>query len=221
MSEEFASAQADDPAQADGAAKATPRKGVLNRLYWWILSWAETPYGAPALFILAMAESSFFPIPPDPLLVALAVGKPARSLYYAALCTAGSVIGGVIGYGIGYYFIETIGMRIIELYGVTEKYSVIQKLYEEHNAIVVLVAGVTPIPYKVFTIAGGAFHVSFITFVLASIAGRGFRFFLEGVLLYYYGEKIRDFIDKYMTWLSWIFGILLVGGFVAVKYLAH
>ncbi|MDH5679577.1 MAG: VTT domain-containing protein [Nitrospinota bacterium] len=201
-------------------APIPPRKGALNRLYWWILSWADTPYGAPALFILAMAESSFFPIPPDPLLVALAVGKPARALYYSALCTIGSVIGGVIGYGIGYFFIESVGMRIIEFYGVSAKYATIQKLYEEHNAIVVLVAGVTPIPYKVFTIAGGAFQVSFITFVLASIAGRGFRFFLEGVLLYYYGEKIRDFIDKYMTWLSWIFGILLVGGFVAIKYLA-
>ena len=221
MSEELAAGRQDGAANSANGASTGRGKGVLNRLYWWILGWADTPYGAPALFILAMAESSFFPIPPDPLLVALAVGKPARALYYSALCTAGSVIGGVIGYGIGFFFIESIGMRIIEFYGVMEKYSSIQKLYEEHNAIVVLVAGVTPIPYKVFTIAGGAFQVSFVTFVLASIAGRGFRFFLEGALLYYYGEQIRDFIGKYMTWLSWIFGILLVGGFVAIRYLAH
>ena len=201
-----------------GQAPPAPRKGALNRLYWWILGWADTPYGVPALFILAMVESSIFPIPPDPLLVSLAGGKPARSFFYSSICTAGSVIGGMIGYAIGYFFIETIGMKIINFYGVIDKYSMIQELYEKHNAIVVLVAGVTPIPYKVFTIAGGAFQVSFVTFVLASIAGRGFRFFLEGLLMYYYGVQIRDFIDKYMSLLSWLFGFLLVGGFVAVKY---
>jgi len=208
-------------AQTPGAKAETAKSGgMLNRLYWWVLSWADTPYGTPALFIVAVVESSIFPIPPDALLVALAVARPAKAYIYAAVCTAGSVIGGIIGYGIGYFFIETIGMKIIELYGVAEKYTMIQELYEKYNAIVVLVAGVTPIPYKVFTIAGGAFKVSFITFVLASIAGRGFRFFLEGVLIYYYGDQIRDFIDKHLTKLSWIFGILLVGGFVAIKYLA-
>jgi len=209
-----------DTAQAEAEDKpAQEPKGLMRKIYWWVLSWADTPYGTPALFTLAVAESSFFPIPPDPLLLALAAGKPSKSFFYAAICTAGSVIGGMIGYAIGYFFIESIGMKIVEFYGVMEAYGKTQQLYEQYNAIVVLMAAVTPIPYKVFTISGGAFQVSFIVFVLASIAGRGFRFFLVGTLIYFYGRQIRDFIDKYMSALSWLFGILLVGGFVLVKFL--
>jgi len=193
----------------------------MKRLYNWVLSWADTPYGVPALFIFAMAESSFFPIPPDPLLLALGLAKPKSAIWYATFCTVGSVIGGALGYLIGKFFIESIGMKIIAFYGLEGKYSSMQALYEEWNAIVVLVAGISPIPYKVFTIAAGAFEVSFITFILASIAGRGFRFYLEGVLIFYYGEPIRVFIEKHLTKLSWLFAILLVLGFLAIKFLAH
>lgn len=194
-------------------------RGIVGRLYWWVLSWAHTPYGAPALFILAVVESSFFPIPPDPLLLALGISRPKRALWYATLTTAGSVLGGALGYAIGYYFIETIGMPIIEFYGAGTKYAQIQALYEEWNAAVVLVAGVSPIPYKVITIAGGAFKIGFATFILASVVGRGVRFYTEGALVYWYGEAIRDFVDRYMIALSWLFAILLVGGFVALRYL--
>lgn len=200
---------------------ATNRPGLIKRLYDWVLHWADTPYGAPALFILAVVESSFFPIPPDPLLLALGISKPKKGLWYATICTVGSVIGGALGYAIGYFFIESIGMRIIEVYGLMGKYSTIQALYEEWNAVVVLVAGVSPIPYKVFTIAAGAFEVSFVTFMLASIAGRGVRFYAEGALIRWYGEPIRAFIEKYMTLISWLFAVLLVGGFLALKLLAH
>lgn len=194
-------------------------RGWTRKLYDWVLRWADTPYGAPALFILAVVESSFFPIPPDPLILALGVAKPKRAIWYATICTVGSVIGGAIGYIIGYFFIESIGMRIIEIYGLAAKYGTIQQMYEEWNAVVVLVAGVSPIPYKVFTIAAGAFEVSFVTFILASIVGRGVRFYTEGVLIYWYGESIRGFMDRYMSYIGWAFAIMLVGGFVAVKFL--
>lgn len=193
------------------------KKSMTKRLYEWVLHWADTPYGEPALFGLAVIESSFFPIPPDPLILALGVAKPQRALWYSTLCTVGSVIGGALGYAIGYFFIESIGMKIIEFYGLAAKYSDIQHLYEEWNAVVVLVAGVSPIPYKVFTIAAGAFEVSFVTFILASIAGRGARFYAEGALIYWCGEPIRDFIERYMNIIAWLFAIMLVGGFVAVK----
>jgi len=201
----------------EAGAGADVRHGPMKRLYNWVLGWADTPYGVPALFAFAFAESSFFPIPPDPLLLALGLAKPKKSLWYATICTVGSVLGGAFGYLIGYFFIESIGMRIIEFYGLAAKYTTIQGWYEQWNALVVLVAGVSPIPYKVFTIAAGAFRVGFVTFILASIAGRGARFYTEGVLIYHYGAPIRSFIDRYITVLSWAFAILLVLGFVAVK----
>ena len=205
----------------DDTTTRAPEGGPMTRLYNWVLSWADTPYGTPALFTLAVAESSFFPIPPDPLLLALGISKPKQSVWYATVCTVGSVLGGALGYAIGFFFIESVGMRIIEFYGLAGKYSTIQGLYEEWNALVVLVAGVSPIPYKVFTIAGGAFKVSFVTFIIASVVGRGIRFYAEGVLIYHYGVPIRAFIDRYLKALSWIFAILLVAGFVAVKLLIH
>ena len=194
------------------------RGSIVKRLYEWTLGWAHTPYGAPALFSLAVIESSFFPIPPDPLLLALGLARPKKAVWYATICVIGSVIGGAIGYAIGYFFIESIGMKIVEFYGLGGKYGAIQTMYEQWNAAVVLVAGVSPIPYKVFTIAAGAFKISFVTFILASIVGRGVRFYAEGALIFWYGKPIKAFIDKYMKILSWLFAILLVGGFVAVKF---
>jgi membrane protein YqaA with SNARE-associated domain len=204
----------------DNNDKSEPavKQGWTRKLYDWVLHWAETPYGAPALFILSVVESSFFPIPPDPLILALGVSKPKKAIWYATICTVGSVIGGAIGYMIGYFFIESIGMTIIGIYGLAEKYGEIKVLYEEWNAVVVLVAGVSPIPYKVFTIAAGAFEVSFVTFIVASVVGRGVRFYTEGVLIYWYGEKIRGFMERYMSYIGWAFAIMLVGGFVAVKF---
>jgi len=204
----------------DSSEGTVPNQGLslMKRVYDWVLHWAHTPYGAPALFVLAVVESSFFLIPPDPLLLALGVSRSKKALWYATLCTAGSVIGGAIGYVIGYFFIESIGMRIIEFYGLASKYADIQALYERWNAVVVLVAGVSPIPYKVFTIAAGAFKVSFVVFILASLVGRGVRFYVEGALIYFFGEPIKDFIEKHMVHLSWAFAAMLVGGFVLIKY---
>jgi membrane protein YqaA with SNARE-associated domain len=175
---------------------------VVRRLYNWVLHWAHTPYAAPALFALAFAESSFFPIPPDVLLIALAV------------------LGGAFGYLIGLYFMEALGYNIISLYGLTEQYHSIQQLYREYDALAVGIAGFTPIPYKVFTIAAGAFEIDFWVFLLASAVSRSARFFLLGGIIYLYGEGIRDFIDRYFNLLTIIFAVMLVLGFVLISVFA-
>jgi membrane protein YqaA with SNARE-associated domain len=193
---------------------------VVRRLYNWVLNWAHTPYGTPALFVLAFTESSFFPIPPDVLLIALAIALPKRGFFYATISSVGSVIGGAFGYLIGLYFMEALGYNIISLYGLTEKYHYIQQLYRDYDALAVGVAGFTPIPYKVFTIAAGAFEINFWVFLLASAASRSARFFLLGVIIYLYGEGIRDFIDRYFNLLTIIFAVLLVLGFVLLSFFA-
>ena len=190
----------------------------LRKLYDWVLHWAETPYAVPALFILSFSESSFFPVPPDILLIALAISIPTRAFRYALVCAIGSVLGGMVGYLIGYYFMEAVGHRIIEFYGFTQKWNQVGNLYNRWAAWAVGVAGFTPIPYKVFTIAAGAFKIDFPIFVFASALSRSARFFLVGGLIYFFGAPIREFIDKYFDILAIVFTILLVGGFVLIKY---
>jgi membrane protein YqaA with SNARE-associated domain len=191
----------------------------LKRLYDWVLSWAHTPYGSVALFVLAFAESSFFPIPPDVLLIALAISIPARSFRYALICSVGSLLGGMFGYLIGYMFMGGVGDRIIEIYHFRDNYEYIQKLYREYDAWAVGIAGFTPIPYKVFTITAGAFKIDFWVFAIASAVSRGARFFIVGGVIYYYGESIKKFIDRYFNILSIAFVVILIAGFVAVKLL--
>jgi membrane protein YqaA with SNARE-associated domain len=190
---------------------------MLKRLYNWVLHWADSPYGGWALFLLAFSESSFFPIPPDVLLIALAVGKPERSLKYAAICTAGSVIGGVAGYIIGWQFMAGVGEKIVDFYGLTEKVAYIGTLYHQYDAWAVGVAGFTPIPYKVFTITAGAFKINFLVFFLASLVSRAARFFIVGGLIYAFGPSIKVFIDKYFNILAVVFTILLVAGIFLIK----
>ena len=192
---------------------------MLRRLYDWVLHWAETPYGSWALFLLALCESSFFPIPPDVLLIALAVAVPRKSFKYALVCSAGSVIGGCFGYLIGWQFMASVGDRIIDFYGLSSKVEYIAALYNQYDAWAVGIAGFTPIPYKVFTIAAGLFKINFSVFVLASLVSRSARFFLVGGLIYAFGPKIQKFIEKYFNILAIAFTVLLVLGFVVVKYL--
>ncbi len=192
---------------------------MLKRLYHWVLHWAETPYGSWALFLLALAESSFFPVPPDVLLIALAISIPARSFRYALICSIGSVIGGMIGYLIGYQFMDLVGMKIVEFYGFTSQYAAVGDLYDRYNAWAVGIAGFTPIPYKVFTISAGAFKIDFLVFLIASAISRAARFFLVGWLIYRFGSGIKIFIDRYFNILAIVFTVLLVGGFIAIKYL--
>lgn len=187
-------------------------------LYDWVLHWADTPYGAVALFALAFAESSFFPIPPDVLLIALVLGARQRWARLALICTAGSVVGGVAGYGIGAGLMETVGHPIIRFYHAEAYYARVQTLYQQYDYWVVFTAAFTPIPYKVFTIASGAFDMNLLGFVGVSFVGRGARFFLVAALLWLFGRPLRDFIERYFDLLSLLFLVLLVGGFVILKW---
>jgi membrane protein YqaA with SNARE-associated domain len=192
---------------------------MLRRLYDWVLHWAETPYGSWALFLLAFSESSFFPIPPDILLIALAVAVPKKSLKYALICSAGSVLGGCFGYLIGWKFMALIGNRIVEFYGLTPKIEYIKILYNRYDAWAVGIAGFTPIPYKVFTISAGMFKINFMVFFIASVVSRSARFFIVGGLIFVFGPTIQAFIDKYFNMLAVVFTVLLVAGFILIKYL--
>lgn len=190
----------------------------LKRLYEWVLHWAETPYGTPALFLLALAESSFFPVPPDVLLMALALGASHKSMRFALVCTAGSLIGGAIGYGIGFYGYEAIGKPIINMYHGQPVMDRVSGLYEQYGFWGVLFAAVTPIPYKVFTISSGFFKFDFPQFMVASIIGRSLRFYIVAGLIWKFGPPIKSFIDRYFNVLTIVFMVLLAGGFLVLKF---
>lgn len=200
----------------------------FKSLYSWVLSWAQTKYGASALFILAFTESVFFPIPPDILLIALALGATAKAFRYAFICTAGSVLGAFVGYAIGNYvwltssgeFSAFANFFFANIPGFSvELYEAIKTLFAEWDFWVIFTAGFTPIPYKVFTITSGVFDVNLLMFSVASIIGRGARFFLVAWLIWKFGPSIKRFIDKYFNLLAVVFTLLIVGGFVLIKYM--
>lgn len=193
--------------------------GPLRRLYDWVLSWAGHPYAPAALFLIAFAESSFFPIPPDVLLIALALGAPERGLRLALVTTAGSVLGGLGGYAIGHGLMASVGQAILDLYGLHEEFGRIRDWYLTYDVWAVGVAGFTPVPYKVFTIAAGAFDMDVWRFTAASAVSRGARFFLVAGLIYYYGAPIKRFIDRYFNALTVLFTVLLIGFFVLLGQL--
>jgi len=199
---------------------------LVKQLYNWVLSWAETPYGPIALFILAFAESSFFPIPPDALLIALVLGSKTKAFKFALNCTIASVLGALLGYAIGHFLwwtpenqFTSIAMFFYNnIPGFTEKlFFDVQDMYKQYDFWIVFTAGFTPIPYKVITISSGAFDINLIMFIFASLISRGARFFLVAALLWKYGETIKAFIDKYFDWLAIAFTLLLVGGFLVIK----
>jgi len=194
---------------------------MIRRLYDWVMGWSESPYATPALFLIAFAESSFFPIPPDVLLMALAISAPRRAIFYALVCTAGSVTGGMAGYAIGYHAFEIVGKPIIEAYGIGEKFDLVGQQYQENAFAAIAIAGFTPIPYKVFTIAAGVFKIGVPTLVAASLIGRAGRFLLVGGLIRMFGPQIKSLIDKYFNILSIAFVVLLVLGFLAVRMVGH
>ena len=209
-----------DGGSAPAGAPAGGTGSWVRRLYDWVLHWAETPYGVPALSILAFAESSFFPVPPDVLLIALAISIPRRALRYALVCTLASVAGGVLGYVIGHQGYELIGARIVAFYHGEAVMEQVRVWYDQYGFFGVLIAAVTPIPYKVFTIASGVFNFEFSTFMVASIVGRALRFFAVAGLIYAFGAPIKKFIDRYFNLLAVLFIVLLVGGFIAIKFMA-
>ena len=194
--------------------------GLVRRLYDWVLHWAKTPFGGAALFLNSFAESSFFPIPPDPLLIALCIGEPRKSLRFAFWCSLASVLGGAAGYWIGATVWEAVGnyfFRYVPSF-TPEAFAHVANLYDEYNFWVVFTAGFTPIPYKLITIGAGVFNVNFAIFFLASILSRSARFFLVAALIRRFGPQIKDFIDRYFNLLSILFMVLLIGGFVLFKY---
>lgn len=195
----------------------------LKKLYDWVLGWADTPYGAPALAVLAFAESSFFPIPPDVLLIALCLGNRQRWLYFALICSIASVLGGLAGYAIGWGIWAAVDQWFFAYVpGFTpEQFEHVKALYEDWNFWVVFVAAFTPIPYKVITVTAGVFGIQLPLFILATVIGRSARFLLVSYLLRRFGEPIHEFIEKRFNLVTIVFVILLVGGFLLLRFVGH
>jgi membrane protein YqaA with SNARE-associated domain len=192
---------------------------VLKKLYLWVLHWAETPYGPWALLLLAFSESSFFPIPPDVLLIALGISIPRKSFRYALICSVGSVVGGAFGYFLGLKLMAAVGMPIIDFYHLVDEFDKWKEIFRRNDVWMVAIAGFTPVPYKVITITAGAVKLDLSNFIIASAVSRAARFFLVGALIYKYGESIKPFIDKYFNLLSILFIALLIGGFMLIKFI--
>ncbi len=188
---------------------------IKDALFGLVDQFAASPHPGWWLFALAVAESSFFPIPPDVLLVTLGVARPEMAIWYGVITSVGSVLGGGLGYAIGLYG----GRPLLYRFFNESKINAVERLYDRFNAWATGIAGLTPIPYKVFTIAGGALKINFKIFMLASLASRCLRFMAEGVLLYFFGEPIKDFLYTRFNWLSIAFVVLLVGGFWLVQHL--
>lgn len=191
----------------------------MKRLYDWMMRMAADRRAPHALFWVSFAESSFFPIPPDVMLIPMVLADRARAWFFASLATISSVLGGIAGYAIGYYFIDTVGRPILEFYGKAESFAQFQQLFNEYGVLILIVKGMTPIPYKVLTITAGVTHMAFLPFVLASIVARAMRFFLVAGLLYWFGQPIKAFIEQRLSLVTTVGVVLLVGGFVAVRYL--
>ena len=196
---------------------ATAPSRAMRALYDWTIGWSRTRQAPWALFGIAFAESSFFPVPPDVLLIPMALASPRRWWLTALVCTAGSVLGAVLGYYIGLAFYETVGVRIVDFYHLQAAMEAVGQRYSENAFAAVFTAAFTPIPFKVFTIAGGVFQIPLGMLLAGSAVGRAGRFFLVAGLLRLFGEPVQRFIEKYFELLSLLFVALLIAGFAAVK----
>ncbi len=192
---------------------------MLRSLYNWTMALGESPYALFALAAVAFVESSVFPIPPDVLLIPMVIAMPGRAFLIAFVATAASVLGGMLGYYIGAALMDGLGMRILEFYHATAQFETLKAAYNAQGAWAILIAGVTPFPFKVITILSGATHLNFGLFVASAIVARALRFFIVAALLWKFGTPIRDFIEKRLGLVFTVALALLVGGFVAVKYL--
>lgn len=192
---------------------------MLRRLYQWVIDLAERPSASWALAGVSFAESSFFPVPPDVMLVPMCVAKPEKAWWYAFICTAASVVGGLLGYAIGALLYDTVGEFLIRIYGYGDKVEAFNAAYAHYGHWIILIKGLTPIPYKVVTITSGFAHYSLFWFVVLSIITRGLRFYLVAALLFWIGPAARDFIEKRLGLVTAAFAVVVVGGFVAAIYL--
>jgi membrane protein YqaA with SNARE-associated domain len=191
---------------------------MFRKLYDWMMRLAGHRHAIPAMAAISFAESSFFPIPPDVMLVPMVLAQRSKAFLIAAVCTVSSVLGGLAGYAIGYFLFETIGAWVINLYNLQGAMETFRQEFAEYGTWIILVKGLTPIPYKLVTIASGVAHFDLFTFVWASILTRGVRFFAVAGLLWKFGDPIRNFIEKRLEVLTWVFLAALIGGFVVVKY---
>ena len=192
---------------------------MIRKLYDWTLSLAGHPRALWALAIIAFVESSFFPIPPDVLMIPMIIAAPTRAFRIAAVATVASVLGGLFGYAIGALLFETVGQPILDFYGKADAFDSFATRYNDWGAWAVLIAGVTPFPFKVITIASGATGLSLPVFILSAILARALRFFVVAALLWKFGPPIRDFIERRLGLIFAIFCVLLIGGFYLVRYL--
>lgn len=191
----------------------------IRNLYGWVIGWAEKKQAEKALAGLSFAESSFFPIPPDPLLIAMVTARPHKWVRLASICTLASVAGGLLGYAIGAGLYETLGKWLIDAYSLSAEFTRVGELYNQYTILAVIIAGFTPIPYKLFSISAGVFSVSLPLFALASAVGRGGRFFLVAFLMHHLGRRYKDKIEKYIDILGIAFIVLVVLGVLALKYI--
>jgi membrane protein YqaA with SNARE-associated domain len=191
---------------------------MLRRLYDRTMELAAHRHAPWALAGVSFVESSVFPIPPDVMLIPMVLAERRKAWFYATVCTIASVLGGALGYFIGYFLFEALGEPILRLYGYEAAFEDFAKRYNEWGAWIVFFAGVTPFPYKVITIASGVTQLNFLVFMIASIAARGLRFFVVAALLYWFGPPIKDFIERYLGLLFTLFVVLLFGGFVLVRF---
>lgn len=192
---------------------------MIRKLYDWTMGLAGHRHAPSALFGVSFVESSFFPVPPDLMLIPMVLSDRAKAWIYATICTIGSVLGGIAGYLIGLYLFDVVGQPLFEFYGYAEKFQKFAGQYNDYGAWIVFIAGVTPFPYKVITIASGATALNFGVFVIASILARALRFFIVAGLLYWFGPPIKAFIEERLGLVFTVFVVLLVGGFVVLKYL--
>ncbi|MBR3502545.1 MAG: DedA family protein [Alphaproteobacteria bacterium] len=188
-----------------------------RKIYDWVIHLSSNKHAVFWLFVVSFVESSFFPIPPDIMLIPMILATPKKAWKLAFVATIGSVIGAYLGYAIGSFFFDLIAVPILDFYGAMAKFNEFKELYHQYGAWIVFGAGITPFPYKIITIASGVVHLNIAVFTIASIIARGLRFYLIAWLLYKFGEPMRTFIEKNLGWLSVLFLVLLIGGFMLLK----
>ena len=192
---------------------------MLRRLYQRVIDLAERPSAPWALAGVSFAESSFFPVPPDVMLVPMCLARPSRAWWYATVCTLASVVGGLFGYAIGALLYDSLGLFLIQLYGYGAKVDAFTEAYQHYGHWIILIKGLTPIPYKVVTITSGFAHYSLFWFIVLSVVTRGLRFFMVAGLLYWVGPSARTFIEERLGLVTAAFAVLVVGGLLAAVYL--